>query len=462
MRIYNTLGRETQEFKPLQGKKVGLYSCGPTVYNYAHIGNWRSFVFADILKRYLKYRGYSVKHVMNITDVDDKTIRDSKKEGKPLKEFTEFYTEEFFKDMKQLKIEIPDIIPKATDTIPEMIEIVKKLTANKHTYTTEGSTYYRIQSFPEYGKLAKLDISQLKTDASGRLSTDEYEKEDAKDFALWKAWSEEDGNVFWETEIGKGRPGWHIECSAMSMKYLGESFDIHTGGVDLVFPHHENEIAQSEGATGKTFVKYWIHSEHLLVDGKKMSKSLGNFYTLRDILSKGYDANSMRYALLSTHYRQKLNFTLQGLDAAKASVQRLQDLIIKLREIKNEGSDATELVEKTKEQFIRAMDDDLQISEALAAVFEMAKEANTMIAKNELGKKGAGNIMQMLKELDSVLGVMNFKEATIDPEIETLIEKRQEARKKKDFGLSDKIRDELKAKGIILEDTKEGIRWKRL
>jgi cysteinyl-tRNA synthetase len=461
IRVYNTLSRKKEVFKPIHDKKVGIYSCGPTVYNYAHIGNWRSFIFTDILKRYLRYRGYTVTHVMNITDVDDKTIRDSRQEGKSLKAFTDFYTEEFFKDTKQLNIEMPDIIPHATETIPEMVQLVKRLTRNGHTYVSEGSTYFKISTFPDYGKLSKLDLSELKEDASGRLDSDEYTKEDARDFALWKVWSKTDGDVFWETEIGKGRPGWHIECSAMSMKYLGETFDIHTGGVDLIFPHHENEIAQSEGATGKDFVKYWIHCEHLLVDNKKMSKSLGNFYTLRDILAKGYEALSMRYILLSTHYRQKLNFTLKGLDAAKNSIQRIQEFIRKLREVKgNSGDDAKRLVEKVKEEFQKSMDDDLQISEALAAIFEFIKDANKLLAEGKLSKKGAANAHETLKELNTVLGVMNFEEERIDSEIEGLIKKREEARKRKDFAAADRIRDELQKRGIILEDTREGVRWK--
>lgn len=459
--FHNTLSGRKEDFKPLKDKKVGMYSCGPTVYNYAHIGNLRSFIFSDVLKRYLKYRGYDVKHVMNITDVDDKTIRDSKKEGKTLKDFTEFYTKEFFKDFDTLNISRPDIIPKATESIPGMVDIVKRLKKKGHTYEKDGSTYFRISTMKDYGKLAKLDLSQLKDDASGRLDADEYEKEDAKDFVLWKAWSEDDGDTYWETDIGKGRPGWHIECSAMSSKHLGETFDIHTGGVDLIFPHHENEIAQSECASGKPFVKYWIHCEHLLVDGKKMSKSLGNFYTLRDVLKKGYDPKAIRYELLATHYRQKLNFTFKGVDAAKHSLERLQDFISSMQQVRGKDSDIKKLIEKAEKGFTDSMDDDLNISEALAAIFAFVKDVNKLIADGKVGKKNAKEILDVMKGFDLVIGVLSFEKESLDSEIEALIEKREEARKSKDFSTADKIRDGLKEKGIVLEDTKEGVRWKR-
>jgi cysteinyl-tRNA synthetase len=314
----------------------------------------------------------------------------------------------------------------------------------------------------DYGRLAKLDLSKLKEDASGRLDADEYEKEDAKDFVLWKAWSKDDGDNYWETDLGKGRPGWHIECSAMSSKFLGETFDIHTGGVDLVFPHHENEIAQSQCANSKPFVKYWIHCEHLLVDGRKMSKSLGNFYTLRDVLKKGYEPMAIRYELLATHYRQKLNFTFKGVDAAKHSLERLQDFITALQQSKGKDGGISKLVEKVKKDFTDKMDDDLNISEALAAVFSMVKDVNKLIAEGKIGKKNAKEVLEVMKGFDSVLGVMSFEETSLDSEIEALIQKREEARNKKDFATADKIRDELKAKGIILEDTKDGVRWKKV
>jgi cysteinyl-tRNA synthetase len=462
LKIHNTMSGAVEEFVPLNGLDVGFYTCGPTVYNYAHIGNLRSFIFADILKKYLRYRGYAVKHVMNITDVDDKTIRDSQKEHKSLKEFTEFYTKEFFNDFETLRIDKPDIIPRATETIPEMISLIKKLGENGHTYLKDGSTYYKISTFDDYGKLSKIDLENVKDDASGRLS-DEYEKDDPRDFALWKAWSEDDGHVFWETAIGKGRPGWHIECSAMSMKYLGESFDIHTGGVDLIFPHHENEIAQSEGATGKQFVKYWIHCEHLMVEGKKMAKSIGNFYTLRDILAKGYGPMSVRYVLLATQYKQKLNFTFAGLDAAKNSLNRLKDFVANIRHSKGiDSPDVADLVSVVKNRFVAAMDEDLNVSEALAAIFDFVKEINKLVAADNIGQENVKQILSVLEEFDSVLSILDFKEASVDSEIESMIAQREAARKNKNFAASDKIRDSLKAKGILLDDTRDGVRWKKI
>ena len=318
LKLFNTLTRKIKVFKPIKKNKVGMYSCGPTVYNFAHIGNLRAYVFADILKRYLKYGGFKVKHVMNITDIDDKTIRDSQKKGQTLREFTEFYTKAFIEDINSLNIEMPDILPKATKHIPEMASLIKKMLKNGSAYKSKGSIYFNISKFKKYGELAQLEKRNLKQNASKRLNiSDEYEKEEVNDFVLWKAWQKKDRDIFWETEIGKGRPGWHIECSAMSMKYLGESFDIHTGGADLVFPHHTNEIAQSEAATGKKFVNYWTHNEHLLVKGKKMSKSLGNFYTLRDIQEKGYNPLLLRLILLKTHYRKILDFSFDDFEKAK-------------------------------------------------------------------------------------------------------------------------------------------------
>ena len=322
LKLYNTLSRRKEIFKPIKNNKVGMYTCGPTVYYYPHIGNYRAYIVADILKRYLKYKGFKIDHVMNITDVDDKTIRDSQKQNLSLKEFTSKYEKAFLEDLNTLNIQKPDRLARATEHIKEMENLIKKLIDKGFAYKgKDNSIYYSISKFKDYGKLSKIKIKELK--AGARVKQDEYEKKQVSDFALWKAWDKEDGNVFWETEFGKGRPGWHIECSAMSSKYLGDQFDIHTGGIDLIFPHHENEIAQSEGASGKKpFVKYWIHNEWLLIEGKKMSKSFGNFYTLRDILNKGYSPMSIRYVLLSTHYRQQMNFTFKKLDAAKNSLQR--------------------------------------------------------------------------------------------------------------------------------------------
>jgi len=337
LQLFNTLTRNKELFTPLVKGNVGMYTCGPTVYNYVHIGNLRAYVAQDLLKRYLNYKGFKVKHVMNFTDVDDKTIRDSQKEHKSLTEFTRFYEQEYLKDIKALHILPADIMPRATEHISEMVKLIIDLEKNKHTYEKDGSIYFKIASFKGYGKLANLDAQLLKDNADGRFSQDEYEKENARDFALWKSYSDEDGDVCWDTALGKGRPGWHIECSAMSTKYLGDTFDIHCGGVDLIFPHHTNEIAQTEGATKKPFVKYWVHNEHLLVDGQKMSKSLGNFYTLRDLIKKGYDPLVVRYELLSTHYRQQLNFTEGSLKQSEAALRRLYEFTDRLDDCKGKG-----------------------------------------------------------------------------------------------------------------------------
>ena len=461
LKIHNTLTNKKEEFKPLVKEKVSMYTCGPTVYDYAHIGNFRAYISADILKRYLEYKGYKVKQVMNLTDVDDKTIRDSNKAGVPLHEYTEKYINAFFEDMKTLNLEPADVFPRATEHIKEMTAMIKKLQKNGHTYEKEGSTYYRISTFKDYGKLSNIKIKELK--AGARVDADEYEKEDAHDFVLWK--SHKENEPFWETEIGKGRPGWHIECSAMSTKYLGETFDIHTGGVDLIFPHHENEIAQSEGANKKLFVKYWVHNEWLLVNGKKMSKSLGNFYTLRDLLEKGYKPKAIRYALLSAYYRQQLNFTLENLKAADAAVERLLDFVDKLESLKSKAEynkKILKLTEETREKFEKSMDDDLNISEALGHIFELVKEANKAMLNNKLSEENAKEILDLMKKFDKVLGILEKEELVIEKEIEDLVEKREEARKNKDFKTADKIRDELKKKGYSIEDSSEGPRLKKL
>ena len=457
-KIYNTLTRKIEVFKPIKKDKVTIYNCGPTVYNYIHLGNCRAFLIADILRRYLEYKGYKVKQVMNITDVDDKTIRDSQKEGISLKEFTERYSKAFFEDLRILNIKPAHIYPEATKHIKDMVKLILKLKEKGYTYESEGSIYYKISKFKDYGKLAKIKLEELKSGA--RVKQDEYEKEDAHDFALWKAWDKSDGDVFWETEFGKGRPGWHIECSAMSMKYLGKTFDIHTGGIDLIFPHHENEIAQSEAATGKKFVNYWMHNEYILIAGKKMSKSLGNFYLLRDLINKGYNPAAIRYLLISTHYRQHLNFTLGGVDAAKAAVERLQNFVDHLNLIKGTKSNKKikDLIKNVEMEFEQHMDSDLNISSTLASIFEFLKQ----IYKLDLGKKDAQKIIEVIKKFDSVLGVLSFEKQKLDEDIKSLIEKREEARKKKDWAKADAIRDDLKKQGIILEDTSEGVRWKKL
>jgi len=462
LKLYNTLTRKKEEFKEINKGQVNMYSCGPTVYNFAHIGNFRANIFADLIRRYIKYKGYKLKHVMNITDIDDKTIRDSRKEGVTLKEFTERYTKYFFDDLKTLNIEKVDIYPRATDHIKGMVELIKKLLEKGYAYKANDAIYYNIKKFKEYGKLSHLKIDELK--AGARVAQDEYDKEHVHDFALWKFWDKEDGDVFWETELGKGRPGWHIECSAMSMNYLGDTFDIHTGGVDLIFPHHENEIAQSEAATGKPFVNYWIHNEHLLVNNKKMSKSLGNFYTLRDLLKKSYSPRSIRYVLLATHYRQKLNFTFESLKAAENSIKRIDEFMVKLKDVKSEknNKEIYVLIEKAKSDFEDAMDDDLNVSIALSVVFDFVKKINTFIMNENISKKDAEKAIALMNNFDSVFGILKEeKKDEISKEIEQLIENREKARKNKDYELADKIRDQLKEKGIILKDTKDSVRWEK-
>jgi len=394
---------------------------------------------------------------MNLTDVDDKTIKGSQKEGTSLKDYTERYKKAFFEDIEKLNIEKAEFYPEATNNIKEMKGIIKKLLEKKIAYIGDDkSIYYSISKFKDYGNLSKIKLKGLK--AGARVNQDEYEKENVSDFALWKAWDKNDGDVFWESDFGKGRPGWHIECSAMSIKYLGETFDIHAGGVDLIFPHHENEIAQSEGATGKKFANFWLHNEHLLVDGKKMSKSLGNFYTLRDLLEKGHNPASIRYLLLATHYRQKLNFSFKGLESADNAVERINNFIFNLKNAKsgNSKSNVDSLIGKAEKDFEKCMDDDLNISEALGVIFDFIREIN----KSDISQKSADKIIKTMKKFDGVLGILEEKEDKITENIESLIREREEARKKKDFKKADEIRDNLKEKGIILEDSKDGVRWK--
>jgi len=460
--LFNTLTRKKEEFTPIHPGQAKMYTCGPTVYDYAHIGNFRAFLFEDLLKRWLKYRGYKVTHVMNLTDIDDKTIKGGQKQGIPLKQFTDFYVKAFFEDIKALNIEPADVYPKATDHIPEMLTLIKTLMAKGIAYKGEdGSIYFSVCKFPDYGKLSHIKVGDLK--AGARVSQDEYAKEEAQDFALWKAWTPEDGDVFWETELGKGRPGWHIECSAMSMKYLGETFDIHCGGVDNMFPHHENEIAQSEAATGKKFVNYWMHNEHLLVEGKKMSKRFGNFYTLRDLLAKGYDPIVIRYLLMSTHYRQQFNFTFEGLEAAKAAVERLRNFVRRLHEV--EGTTATgkvaTLTAKLESCFGGSMDDDLNIGIALSSLFDFVREMNALLDANLVSKQEAADVGGLMMRIDSVLGVIGKVEVeeALPQDIDALVQKREAARKAKNWKEADAIRAQLKAMGIVLEDTAQGVRW---
>lgn len=463
LRFFNTLTRKKEKFVPLEKRKVKMYTCGPTVYDFAHIGNFRTFVFQDLLRRWLEYRGFKVTQVMNITDVDDRTIKGSRKENIPIKQYTERYTKAFFEDLEALNIERVEHYPKATEHIPDMVALVKKLIEKGYAYRgDDGSIYYDISKFKDYGKLSKIKIEELKPGA--RVKVDEYGKEEAYDFALWKAWDEEDGDVFWETEIGKGRPGWHIECSTMAMKYLGETLDIHSGGVDLIFPHHENEIAQNEAATGKEFARCWLHSEHLLVEGRRMAKRFGNFYTLRDLTAKGYDPTVVRYLLLSTHYRQQLNFTFEGLEAAKSAVDRLTNLAERLLEANGEGSGEKigVLMGDVKKNFEEAMDDDLNIGVALAALFDFVREVNKLIDENMLSKEEAKKVYNLIMGFDRVLGVIGEvrKEEKLSKEAEELIRRREEARKAKDWQTADRIREQLKAMGVILEDTPQGVKWK--
>ena len=460
LRFKNTITRVKEEFKPIDSGQVRMYTCGPTVYYYAHIGNFRAYVFEDLLRRYLKYKGYKVTQVMNLTDIDDKTIRDCQKKGIPLKEYTAPYIDAFFEDLDALGIERAEIYPAATEHIPEMVEIVKKLVERGLAYEVGGNYYFKISAFPDYGKLAHIDISGMK--AGARVASDEYEKESVSDFALWKAWDESDGDVFWETELGKGRPGWHIECSAMSMKYLGNHFDIHCGGVDNMFPHHENEIAQSYGATGEKFVNYWLHNEYLMVEGRKMSKSLGNWYTLRDVLDKGYMPRAVRYLLMATHYRQQLNFTFQGLDAARSALERYNDFMANLKDYPGNGSggEAAAVIDKALKGFEESLDDDLNISGAMGAVFDFIRDINRLKAENKLSADERDRALETVNRFDTVL---NFTEQQggIEQEIEDLIQQRTDARKSKDFARADQIRDDLLARGIVLEDSPQGVRWKR-
>ena len=464
MRIYNTLTKRKEEFEPLDPPKVKLYTCGPTVYNYATIGNFRTFIFEDVLRRALDYFGYDVTQVMNITDVghltddadegEDKMETAAAREKKDPWQIAEHYTNAFFEDIDALNLKRAHHYPRATEHIGEMIEMVRMLIERGHAYEVNGNVYYAVETFPEYGKLSGNTLDKLQ--AGHRVDVLE-EKRSPFDFALWKR--DPSHIMQWDSPWGRGFPGWHIECSAMSMKYLGEQFDIHCGGEDNIFPHHEDEIAQSEGATGKQWVKYWMHGRFLLVDGRKMSKSLGNFYTVRELREKGYDPVAIRYALMSTHYRQPLNFTLEGLEAARQSVRRLRDFRVSLREAKGQGAGAAaaDAVEKGRKAFYDGLADDLNISAALAGLFDMVHELNKM----DLSAEEAAQALAFLEKADGVLGVLGEEEASLDAEIEAMIARRNQARANRDFAEADRIRDELLAQGIVLEDTPGGVRWKR-
>jgi cysteinyl-tRNA synthetase len=466
LRFYNTMTRQKEDFHPIETGKVGMYTCGPTVWNYAHIGNFRAYMFEDLLRRYLKYQNYDVTQIMNLTDVEDKLIRASQEAGQSLADFTAVYKQSFFEDLQTLNIEPAEVYPEATAHIDEMVEMIKQLLERGYAYEADGSVYYRIDRFENYGRLANFDPDDLKSGASGRVDHDDYAKDDVQDFALWKAWTPEDGDIFWDTDLGRGRPGWHIECSAMSMKYLGTHFDIHTGGEDNIFPHHENEIAQSEAATGTRFVNYWLHCRHLLVDNQKMSKSLGNFYTLRDLLDEGFKPKGLRYALLATHYRQPMNFTLDGLHAAENAVQRLLDFMQALTRVDNPeaatGFDVKAVLQQTQERFEAALDDDLNISGALGAIFELVRTVNRAIDQQQLSTADAQQVIAQMRRFDIVLGLLEPDDDPVDSRAEALLLERQEARQRRDFARADAIRDELSQMGYTVEDSPQGSRLKRL
>jgi cysteinyl-tRNA synthetase len=495
IRFHNTLSGAVEDFVPLRAGEVKLYTCGPTVYDNPHIGNWRAYVFEDLLKRFLVFRGFKVTHVMNLTDVDDKTIRGANARGVNLDEYTRPFIESFYSDRDRLNILPADHYPRATEHIPEMVSLIKVLLAKGYAYKNDGSIYFSIAKFPAYGRLSKINLEDLQPGRRG--DSDEYAKESVHDFALWKAPKE--GEPSWDTDLGPGRPGWHIECSAMSSKYLGPTFDIHCGGVDNIFPHHENEIAQSEAANGVKFVNYWLHCHHLVVDGEKMAKSKGNFYTLGNILDKGYDPREVRFLLLSTHYRKMLNFTFDALNQVRAGRNRIRDFLVDLRGVRRDGEASPEvsgLIETARGAFIAGLEDDLNTSESLAALFSLIERANGLVAKGRVSKADADALRNFVEGIDdqvlsieptsilrkkaepgSTLGKTDVAQAgpgtvnafvkvdvsaDLDAAIRVKIDARQKARAEKNFKLADEIRRELLAQGILLEDTKDGVRWKRI
>jgi cysteinyl-tRNA synthetase len=473
--LENTLTNRKEVFTPLHPGEVRMYTCGPTVYDYAHIGNYRTFIFQDILRRFLRSRGMRMNHVMNLTDVDDRIIQNAAEKGISIFDYTAQYIQAFKEDMKALSCETPEHVVRATDHIEDMVKLIEQLEAKGFTYRTDGSIYYRIAKFPAYGKLSKVDLSGIK--AGARVERDRYEKDDARDFALWKA--PKPGEHFWETAIGPGRPGWHIECSAMAMRYLGDTLDIHTGGIDLAFPHHENEIAQSEGATGHPFVKYWLHAEHLIIDGEKMSKSLGNFYTLRDLFKKGHKPSTVRYLLASVPYRRQLNFTADSIQQAASSVERLRNFVARLKEGKfSPGSSSAmqKRAEQTEADCEGALADDLNTAVALAAIFDLVRDVNTAMDRGDFRREDVAHVMRALQKFDSIFAIMEDNDSaklralgfgSSDEEmsaeqIDALVAERQKAREQRNFKRADEIRRELAERGILLEDTRDGgIRWKK-
>ncbi len=465
LKFYNTETNKKEPFETIEPGVVRMYTCGPTVYDYAHIGNFRAYLFEDILRRYLKYRGYKVNHVMNITDVEDKIIREAGNRNVSIYDYVQPYSSAFFEDLDTLNIERAEHYPHATDFIPQMVDIVKTLKEKGYTYEKNGSIYYKIMNFENYGRLSGITPDSVKVGA--RIDSDEYEKDDARDFVLWKA--KKEGEHFWETEIGEGRPGWHLECSCMSMYYLGEELDIHCGGEDNIFPHHENEIAQSEAVTGKRFVRYWLHCRHLLVEGEKMSKSKGNFFTLRDLLAKDFHPMAIRFFIISSHYRTPVNLTMEALQGAFSGWQRIMDFYDRLKALsQSDANENTQIIQTLDEElkkcvkkFEMYMDDDLDSPRAVAALFDFIREANKILDSQPVPSQQAKTVLSTLKQIDSVLGIIKEEESNLDREIEDLIQQRQQARKRKDFATADAIRDRLSQQGIILEDTPEGVRWKK-
>lgn len=467
LKLYNTASRQKETLVPLNGRHIQMYTCGPTVYHFAHIGNFRTYAFEDLLRRTIKFFGFSITQVMNLTDVDDKTIRGAIAKGVTLDEYTQPYKNAFFEDLKTLNIEPAEYYPAATDYIADMIEMIEVLLNKEIAYRGgDGSIYYAINKFPRYGCLSHLHLEDLQAGASERVAADEYEKEHVADFVLWKSYdSERDGQIYWESPFGKGRPGWHLECSAMAMKLLGETIDIHVGGVDNMFPHHENEIAQSEACSDKTFVKHWLHAEHLIVDQKKMSKSLGNFYTLRDLLNKGFTGTQVRYLLLQTHYKTQLNFTFQGLDAVKSTLQRLNDFVQRLYEVETvkAGGQISALETEALRGFAEALADDLNISAALASIFDFVREVNCLCDAEQLSREEAQSAIELMKKFDDVLGVLTFekREEVIPEDLQEAFAKRLQARQDKNWKLADELRDFIHQRGYLIEDTPHGARLKK-
>ena len=470
----NTLTGRKEPFLPLRPGEVRMYTCGPTVYDFAHIGNFRTFVFQDILRRFLRMKGYRILQVMNLTDVDDRIIQNAAAAGIGIREYTEKYIRAFLEDTRTLNIQPPEHLARATDHIDDMVRLIQRLSEKSFTYSSDGSIYFRIAKFPGYGKLSKIDLSGIQ--AGARVDVDRYEKADARDFALWKA--PKPGEHFWETSIGPGRPGWHIECSAMAMKYLGETLDIHTGGVDLIFPHHENEIAQSEAATGKPFARFWLHAEFLLVESEKMSKSLGNFYTLRDLFARGHRPSALRFLLASVPYRRQLNFTMDGLQQAASSVERLRNFVARLKTEKFPAGQSDSMAGRVRQaaaDFEKGLEDDVNTAQALAAVFDLVRDVNTAIDRGEFRQGDAPQVLAAMQEFDSIFSLLVDEDAAKlralgfdaaagpdDVEIEALVAERQAARKRGDYLYADRMREQLAERGIILEDTRDGgVRWKR-